>query len=229
MRKAVKAKQFLILALVLAEGLAGVDHVTAADSPELSEEGKVQITVHVSNRVHMQAGRLAQSEIVATQLLRQAGVQVAWLDCTVTGANDEPQPACDRPMGQADLILNFVDEIRSLRPKMKKGTLGFAMVPGDGEQGNTAYISVQRARKIATECVTPMEVILGLAAAHEIGHLLMGSGEHSRAGVMRARWDAKDLILAVKGDLRFTDDQIKKLNAGAIAREAAAISPAAGF
>ena len=229
MRKAVKAKQILILALVLAEGLAGVDHVAATNSQAMSGEGKVQITVHVSNRVHMPAGRLSQSETVATQILRQPGVLVVWLDCTVTGANDEPQPACDRPLGQTDLILNFVDEIRSLSPKMKEETLGFAMVPGDGEQGNTAYISVQRARDMARECVTPMEIILGLAAAHEIGHLLMGSGEHSRAGVMRARWDAKDLILAVKGDLRFTDDQIKKLNAGAIARETVAKSPDAGF
>lgn len=222
MRKVVKLKQILIWALVLAEGLAGVDHVAAAGSQELSEEGKVQITVHVSNRVHMPANRLAQSEIVTTRILRQTGVQIAWLDCTVTGANDEPQPACNRAMGQTDLILNFVDEIRSLSPKMKEETLGFAMVPGDGEQGNTAYISVQRARGMARECDTPMEIILGLAAAHEIGHLLMSSGEHSSAGVMRARWDVKDVILAVKDDLRFTDDQVKKLHAGAVARKVAA-------
>jgi hypothetical protein len=188
----------------------------------MGDEGNVQITVHVFNRVHMPAGRLDQTEVVTTQILRRAGVQVVWLDCRMTGANDEPLPACDRAMGPTDLTLNFVDEIRSLSSKMKEETLGFAMVPGDGEQGNRAYISIQRARDMARECVTPIEIILGLAAAHEIGHLLMGSGEHSSAGVMRARWDVKDLILAAKGDLRFTDDQVKKLHASAVARKVAA-------
>jgi hypothetical protein len=222
MRKAVKTKQVLILALVLAGGFAGVGQVAAAASPEMSDEGKIQITVHVSNRVHMPADKLAQTEFVTTQILRQAGVQVVWLDCTLTSASEEPLPACDRPLQQTDLLLDFVAEIRSLSPNMKDETLGFALVPGDGEQGNLAYISIQRARYAARECVTSMEIILGLAAAHEISHLLMGSGEHSRAGVMRARWDAKDLILASKADLRFTDDQVKKLHAGLLAREVAA-------
>jgi hypothetical protein len=222
MRKVVKTKRGLILALVLAGGFAVVGQVAAADSPELTEKGYVQITLRVSNRVHMPADKLAKTEAVTTQILRQAGVQVVWLDCTTRGANDEPLSACDRAMGQRDLILNFVDEIRSLSHNMKEETLGFAMVPGGDEQGNRAYISIYLARNAAREFVTSTEMILGLAAAHEIGHLLMGSGEHSRSGVMRARWDAKDVILAAKDDLRFTDDQVKKVHAGAVARKVAA-------
>ena len=222
MREAVKTKQVWILALVLAGGFASVGQVTAADSPEMSGEGYLPITVHLSNRVHMPANKLAQTEFVATQILRQAGVQLVWLDCTITDASDEPLPACDRALRQTDLILNFVDEIRSLSSKMKEETLGFAMVPAGGEQGDRAYISIHLARNAAREYVTSTEMILGLAAAHEIGHLLMGSGEHSRSGVMRARWDAKDVILAAKADLRFTDDQVKKIHAGAVARKVAA-------
>jgi hypothetical protein len=221
MRKAVKSKRVLILAFVLAGGFAGVSRVAAVDLPEMGDESSVQITVPVSNRVHMPADKLAQTEFVTTQILRQVGVQTVWLDCTITGASDKPLPACDRALKQTDLLLNFVDEIRSLSPNMKEETLGFAMVPGHGKQGNLAYISIQRARSAARECVTSMEIILGLAAAHEIGHLLMGPGEHAPSGVMRARWDVKDLILAAKSDLRFTDDQVKKLHVGAVARKAA--------
>jgi hypothetical protein len=219
MRKAVKTKRALILTLVLVGGFAGGGQVAAADSPELTENGYVQITVRVSNRVHLSADKLAQTEFVTTQILRQARVRVVWLDCTLTGASDEPLPACDRAMGQTDLVLNFVDEIRSLSSNMKEETLGFAMVPGGGELGNRAYISIHLARNAAREFVTSTEIILGIAAAHEIGHLLMGSGEHSRSGVMRARWEAKDIILAAKADLRFTDDQVEKVHAGAVARK----------
>jgi putative transposase len=59
-----------------------------------------------------------------------------------------------------------------------------------------------------------------IEAAHELGRLLMGLQEHSRSGLMRAQWDAKDLQRAEKGDLRFTDDQIKQITAGVLARVA---------
>ncbi len=218
MRKVLRSKQALVLALVLARGFVGVIRVAAADLPKMGDESTAQITVHVSNRVHMPADKLAQTEFVTTQILQQVGVQVVWLDCTITGANAELPPACDRRLKQADLLLDFVYEIRSLSPNMKEETLGFALVPGNGEQGNLAYISLQRARYAARECATSLEIILGLAVAHEIGHLLMGSGDHARSGVMRARWDVKDLILAAKGDLRFTDDEVKKLHDGGVAR-----------
>jgi hypothetical protein len=218
-------------AMAILTGFAWIPQSLTAGSPESSltitrqghvhvdgTEQNLQITVWIYNRVHMPTGRLAQAEQVSTQILGQAGLQTVWLDCTVTNGTDEPPSACYRTFGPSDLVVNFVDEIRSLSPNMKEETLGFALVPGSGEPGYYAYISIQRARYTARECQTSMEMILGLAAAHEIGHLLMGSGEHSPAGVMRADWDAKDLLHAEKGDLRFTDKQVRQIKAGAAAR-----------
>jgi len=42
--------------------------------------------------------------------------------------------------------------------------------------------------------------------AHEIGHLLLPYG-HSATGLMRAKWDEKDLRLAVHGQLNFTAEE----------------------
>ena len=61
-------------------------------------------------------------------------------------------------------------------------------------------------------------MILGLAAAHEIGHLLMNSRDHSASGLMRAGWDVNDLRRATQGDLRFTDNELKQIHAGALTR-----------
>jgi hypothetical protein len=212
----------LSVGLVLAGGLAGVGQIAADGSPETGDGSKFQIVVHVANRVHMTADRLAQVEDMTTQILRQAGVQPRWLDCTVAKAQDYPSPACDSPLGRNDFILNFVEEIRSLSPKVIEGTLGFAMVHDGSDQGNTAYISIRRVRHAAGESATSVEMILGFVAAHEIGHLLLGSREHSRSGVMRACWDVKDIRRAAKGDLRFTDNQVRKIRARALAREDAA-------
>ncbi len=48
-----------------------------------------------------------------------------------------------------------------------------------------------------------MPVILGHAAAHEIGHLLLGSNSHSPQGLMRARWSRQDLQNAGIGQSSF--------------------------
>jgi hypothetical protein len=206
------------LGLVLIAGFTGVGRSTAAGSPASSTKRYLQITVRVDNRVHMPPGELAGAEQVATQILRQAGVQALWLDCTITVATDQWQPVCDRPLGPTDFLFSFVEQVQSLSPRVRENTLGFAMVPDAGGQGDRAYISNRHARATARHCERSPEMILGLAAAHEIGHLLMGSGEHSRSGLMRAGWDAEDLERAARGDLQFSDDQVKRVHAGVLAR-----------
>ena len=49
--------------------------------------------------------------------------------------------------------------------------------------------------------------LLGLAMAHEMGHLLLQSAAHSAAGIMRAQWLPKDLRDAEGGFLMFTREQ----------------------
>ena len=49
--------------------------------------------------------------------------------------------------------------------------------------------------------------LLGLAMAHEIGHILLRSANHSAAGIMRAQWLPKDFRDAENGLLVFTREQ----------------------
>jgi hypothetical protein len=46
--------------------------------------------------------------------------------------------------------------------------------------------------------------MLGHAMAHEIGHVLLGSTEHSPDGIMKARWSTTDYQKAAKGYMKFT-------------------------
>jgi hypothetical protein len=43
--------------------------------------------------------------------------------------------------------------------------------------------------------------------AHEIGHVLLRTLAHSRAGIMQARWRPKDLRDSEQGLLLFTSEQ----------------------
>ncbi len=49
--------------------------------------------------------------------------------------------------------------------------------------------------------------ILGSVMAHELGHLLLGSNSHSRAGIMRAHWQGEELNVLSRGNLWFTREQ----------------------
>ena len=49
------------------------------------------------------------------------------------------------------------------------------------------------------------KVMLGYTLAHEIGHILMETDGHAWEGVMKGRWDDKDLVEMAHGDLGFTE------------------------
>jgi hypothetical protein len=48
-------------------------------------------------------------------------------------------------------------------------------------------------RAVAERASSPAATLLGRAIAHEIGHLLLGSGGHPRMGLMRALWSQEEL------------------------------------
>jgi hypothetical protein len=54
---------------------------------------------------------------------------------------------------------------------------------------------------------------LGHAMAHEIGHLLLGTAEHTSRGIMRARWEREDLRDAARRCLVFDAQQAQRLRA----------------
>jgi hypothetical protein len=46
--------------------------------------------------------------------------------------------------------------------------------------------------------------VLGHVLAHEIGHVLQGTGRHSPSGVMKAHWDEDDYIIMRSKNIEFT-------------------------
>ena len=65
----------------------------------------------------------------------------------------------------------------------------------DREQrgGVLMTIDVFPVRAVAERTATAVSTLLGRAIAHEIGHLLLGSAEHPRVGLMRALWSHEEL------------------------------------
>jgi hypothetical protein len=61
-----------------------------------------------------------------------------------------------------------------------------------GEGGAYATLYANRIIETAAFVGLPPGTLFGYAAAHEIGHLLLGAGSHSGRGVMRAIWEHSD-------------------------------------
>jgi hypothetical protein len=53
--------------------------------------------------------------------------------------------------------------------------------------------------------------LLGTVAAHELGHLLLGSHAHSSIGIMTPHWEPETLRRMNMGGLLFTREQASRM------------------
>jgi hypothetical protein len=113
---------------------------------------------------------------------------------------------CGEPEGPVIRILpGSAKTIRNLR----RPPLGQSFATPTG--GSYATIFLEAVQDEAAAADAPWVVVLAHAAAHEIGHLLLGNQAHSRSGLMREIWDRKDYEAMIQHRLRFSEDEARKL------------------
>ena len=179
----------------------------------------LRITVHVYNYSQAPRTVIAGAQVEAAVVLSRAGLETIWLDCTKHGVSNSPDPACSVSSGNLDFVMNLVNHLEDFDPWVHRTTLGCSIVPTDGEFGSTSYVSLARVRALAAPRNFPEAKVLGLAMAHELGHLLLGTMYHSYRGIMRALWPSRDFEKFDSSEFLFTNDQVKHLRASVLARE----------
>lgn len=178
-----------------------------------------EIVVRIHDYVQVPQETLMRAEEVTSRILREAGVRVVWVNCNYGIIAELREPACGRPLSALDLVMNLVDRIQPLSPKLREIAMGLAVVPSNGSEGNWAYLSMHQASSIAHESSMPLETLLGLGAAHELGHLLLGENAHTPSGLMKARWSPGELELGSHGKLLFTAAQSDRIRRNLVARQ----------
>jgi len=152
-------------------------------------------------------------------IFRQAGVGVVWVDCRLDSERDSdkslapstPQSdgrlSCRQRLGPAEFWLNLV----SRRPPGFDGEmLGFAPATAS-ESGDSANILYPMVESVAANAEMDTFQILAVAAAHEVGHLLLGPNSHSPSGIMYAHWRREEFELVSIRELLFTPEQAQRL------------------
>ena len=136
----------------------------------------------------------------AAAILRQADVAATWLDCSPSS----PSPsACRSPLARGELVLRITPSAAAQTPG--RAALGYSLLTPDSAGGTLATVFSDRVSWLATAAGANRTTLLGRAAAHEIGHLLLGTNEHSAAGLMRAEWTASELSRNRGQDWQFSN------------------------
>jgi hypothetical protein len=146
------------------------------------------ITIRLHDYAHAAPQELARAQQIVTAIYQPVGVRVQWAS-TMTLAEGR-ETVEDRDTVE-DLTVNVLSRRMSERRTFPKDAMGSAAVGADG--GRIAYVLYDRVAAAAAAAAWPLEDLLGIVVAHEIGHLLLPHGAHSPDGLMQARWDVSEL------------------------------------
>lgn len=204
---------FRAVTLVLAASSFAVNVSTAAggrDDSE-SETPRAGIVVLVYNAARLPSEALRASQDNAASIFRQAGVPTRWVNCSAKTGSPPDSAICRSPLTPAVVVVRLLRAADVPKARFGSDTVGFASVLGN-ERG--AYATVFYDAVAAAEpSQTDLELALGHALAHELGHLFLRSNEHSVSGVMRATWGPRDRLLAASNRLLFLPEQAKRIRA----------------
>ena len=175
------------------------------------------IFIRSYNNFGVPAPDLAVAREHAQAILQDAGVNVVWIDCWAGGpreAVDTVDP-CQEPVGSA-IVLRLQKTKRNDRSRFV--SMGFSLVGTPGAAPFLATVYVDRAESVARGAGIDARRLLGLAIAHEIGHVLLNSNSHAPSGLMRADWSRTELQRQDPAAWRFLKTEAAQVRMTALER-----------
>jgi hypothetical protein len=148
---------------------------------------------------------LAEAKKAASSIFRRIGVEISWSDHSFGGSSVEG--SFNREPVNPKLQLRILNQEMTKRLSANKNMTGLTFQGTAGQPGQVANVFYHRVEELAKSKTCSTGEILGHAAAHELGHLLLGNFDHPATSLMKARLEHKDLQRAAKGDLLFTKEE----------------------
>src|SRR5262249_14392007 len=84
-------------------------------------------------------------------------------------------------------------------------SLGYAFQRNDG--GKSAVVYYRRVGFMVGFAPEESAPLLGAVVAHEIGHALLPGRRHSKEGIMRPEWEAREAHASLRGQLDFSSSE----------------------
>jgi hypothetical protein len=161
------------------------------------------VVVLVYNYAAVSAYTLSRARERVNRLYRETGVEIEWLDPVTTSkywSNSTLNPS------QTFTVQMMIRSRRAYQGSSTPESVMGTALQGD-ENGGTFSLFYDQVVQVAGKYNQPLADILGLAIAHEMGHLLLPVPGHSNTGIMRAEWGSDDIRRGLVGSLVFTSAQ----------------------
>ena len=150
------------------------------------------VAVRVYDNTGLPTGIRRTSLTRAAEIFARAEVEIGWVHCPAR---------CGRAPTPDQLIL------RMTRSPATATGVGSSLIDPVLQAGRLATVYVDQVDAMARRSNTDRVAILSWAIAHEIGHLLLGTAEHTRTGLMRGIWTAEELRRNQVEDWQFSPFQ----------------------
>jgi hypothetical protein len=175
------------------------------------------IFIRSYNNFGVPVADLAVAREHAQAILQEAGVSVVWTDCWVGGRREPADTVsrCEEPVG-SDIVLRLQKTRETDRSRFV--SMGFSLVDTPGAAPFLATVYVDRADSVARGAGIDPRRVLGLAIAHEIGHVLLNSNSHASSGLMRADWLRTELRRKDAAAWRFLETEAAQIRVTALER-----------
>ena len=172
------------------------------------------IQVRAFNVSKVPRGDLVRAESEVSRILAPAGITITWFNDEVASSssmvtdfsavNSTPSGCRNaRRAGPLSILL---------LPHVPRGlnVIGFSLPCA--EMGADSVIYIDKCEQIAFTMAVSFSKVLSHALAHELGHLLLRSNDHSATGLMRPRWDRRMWQLATAGAISLDREEARRIN-----------------
>jgi hypothetical protein len=166
-----------------------------------------------SARRHSSCRRPSAASALKTAgaILSRADLDATWVVCT-PARDRKPQPGCDTSPASHEVVVRLTrsgpgDETGNSR------AFGSSLIDPTTATGTLSTVFVDRVDWLAATGKAVRADVLGRAIAHEIGHQLLGSNDHSPRGLMRETWTPDELTRNRADDWQFSTAQRAALHA----------------
>jgi hypothetical protein len=173
--------------------LAGMTLGVRAAAAPAGQAPPIALTIHFYNTSGIPAQNLQAARLATESILRDTGLEVVVRYCRRSVAPGESGDACSEPLKPSELVVRIIDA-PAFNTALHPDAYGLAYVVPDINRGWLATVFSDRIDRAATRLGVDTGTLIGLVAAHEVGHLLLGSTYHAEGGLMRADWS--DALLA---------------------------------
>lgn len=177
-----------------------------------------RFTAFIYNYAAVPSKVLALTETEASRIFKQAGIKIEWLDCPLAPTDAARLPTCQVPPGPTKLAVRILSQPMATSVRQAGDSFGFAMIPEDGTFAIVANVFSYDAEQLANRRGMRHGIVLGHLAAHELGHLLLGAGSHSREGIMHVPWRFNELETIAQGRMLFRPQEAEQMRANIRAR-----------